>query len=200
MTCHQLRIATLLLLTVFVGVTSLGCDEENAEKAPPKPWKFEGSQAPYSIEVPGEWQRTPVEELNEFADLAVTLDERYYLIVIPQELPQYEGVESPDARAVKRASLGLLQERIDQFEIEREGPLELGNETALSVFAEGLHDNEPVQYIATYATHGTWGFQIVAWGPQEEQKQLVAATDALLAGWKFTGADSPDEGTDAKSK
>lgn len=187
----QLRIAALLFLTCFVGATCAGCDGEKANAPAPTPWQYDSQNAPYSIEIPGEWQETESGDLNEFADLAVNLDDRFYLIVIPQELPQYEGIESPDARAVKRASLGLLRERIDNFEIEREGPLKLGDQTALSIFAEGLYQNKPVQYIATYATRGDWGFQIVAWGPQKQQDALIAATDSLLAGWKFTGAAQP---------
>lgn len=193
----HLRIVALLFLTCLVGAVSAGCDEETSVPAP-KPWRFESQVAPYAIDVPGEWQKTETGELNEFADLALTMDDRFYLIVIPQQLPQYEGVESPDAQAVKRASLSLLRERIDKFEIEREGPLNLGDQTALSIFAEGLYQKEPVQYIATYATRGDWGYQIVAWGPQKQQDDLISATDALFAGWGFTSAppsevDAPDQ-------
>ncbi|QDG54269.1 hypothetical protein FIV42_27050 [Persicimonas caeni] len=181
-----LRIAALLLVTCLVVALGAGCDEDTADAPPPQPWRFQSEAAPYAIEIPGEWQKTDSGELNDFADLAVTLADSYFLIVIPQELPQYEGVAAPDAKAIKRASLALLRERIDKFEIERTGPLKLGDQTALSIFAEGLYETDPVQYIATYATRGPWGYQIVAWGPQEEEDQLIAATDALLSGWKFT--------------
>lgn len=193
MDSKHFHIAVVFLVASLLAVSSAGCENETQQKTPPKPWSFDSSKAPYSVRVPGEWNEASPEQFNEFADLAVTLDDSFYLIVIPQKLPQYEGVESPNTEAVKRASLGLFRKRIDQFELEREGPVELDGEPSLTVFAEGMHGGEPVQYVATYATRGGWGYQIVAWGPQEQEDNLVAATDALLDGWKFKGKTPTDK-------
>jgi hypothetical protein len=182
--------ALVMSLAVCLGSA---CDEEpKAPQKQPQPWRFESQVAPYAIDVPAEWHKTPSDEINEFADLALTVDERvtsgepFRVIVIPQELPQYEGVPSPDAGAIKRASLGLLQKRVDGFEVQREGPLKLDGQPALSVFAEGMDNGKPVQYITSYAAEGDFGYQIVAWGPRKQQEGLVQAFDELLAGWRFT--------------
>jgi hypothetical protein len=199
-------IAASILLASLVVLMSAACDSETADpQESPQPWRFQSQIAPYAIEVPGQWRQTPSEKINQFADLVLTVDGRFAvgepfrLIVIPQQLPQYEDVASPDARALKRASLSLLRKRVDQFEIQREGPLDLGGEPALSVFAEGMDGDEPVQYITTYATHGEFGYQIVAWGPRKQQEGLVQAVDILLSGWEFTDSAGSSENDKAQA-
>ena len=192
------RISLSLLAAILAGLLSVGCEHDGTDSEPaPEPWRYDSKKAAYSLEVPGQWEQIPAEEINRFADLAMNLGDRFYVIVIPQELPSFEGVETPDALALKRASLSLLRERIDDFEIERQGPMKLGGRTALSVFAEGTNEGQPVQYINTYVTRGDWGYQIVAWGPRKQEDGLVAATDELLSGWTFTGANTSSSNTDA---
>jgi hypothetical protein len=180
-----------------------GCDSESNDSQDTRgPWRFESQLAPYTLEVPGEWEKTPSSDINQFADLVLTVDERFAdgepfrVIIIPQELPHYDGVPTPDALAIKRASLNLLRKRVDKFEIQREGPLDLDGEPALSVFAEGMDNHKPVQYITTYATHGDFGYQIVAWGPRKQQEGLVQAVDELLSGWQFTDKSASNEPAD----
>lgn len=198
-----LNLASVLLASLLVSLVVLvgaGCDSDtDGAVRSKKPWRFQSKIAPYSIEVPGEWKKTPSTKINQFADLVLTVDddfaagEPFRLIVIPQELPKYEGVPSPDARAIERASLSLLRQRVDGFKVQRKGPLTLDGEAALSVFAEGLDNTKPVQYITSYATHGDFGYQIVAWGPRKQQEGLVQAVDELLSGWTFTDkAPSPE--------
>ncbi|AWV89237.1 hypothetical protein DN745_07735 [Bradymonas sediminis] len=171
---------------------SLNCKSDPVDPDSLPAWTFQSPTAPYSVEVPGQWAQTPVEEINRFADLALRVEDQYFLIIIPQKLPQYEGVASPDALDLKRASVGVLKERVTEFNVEREGPLELNGQPALSVFASGVHEGDPVKYINTYTTHDSWGFQIIAWGPASNENGLVEATDKLLAGLQFKGVSAAD--------
>lgn len=182
----------LLVGIILLGALGAGgCEKGPADPESLKPWQFESQTAGYRLEVPGQWTQIPVEEINRFADVALTVDHQLYLIVIPQQLPRYEGVEPPDALDLKRASVGLLKERVTDFTIEREGPVQLGNQSALSIFAHGVSQEVPVQYITTYAAHDNWGFQIIAWGPTSARDELIGATDRLLAGWSFKGSTLP---------
>lgn len=183
----------LLVGLITLGALAFsGCDKSSADPESLKPWSFESKTAPFRVEVPGQWTQIPAEDINRFADVALTVDHQLFLIVIPQQLPRYEGVEPPDALDLKRASVGLLKERVTDFTIEREGPVQLGNESALSIFAHGVSQDVPVQYITTYAAHDNWGFQIIAWGPTQARDELIAATDRLLAGWSFKGTSLPN--------
>lgn len=195
MVSTRLTILVPLLCVSLLAGSMMGCERGNGgAETDEEPWRFESEQAPYAIDLAGDWQQTPAEDLNRFADLAVHMHRRFFVIVIPQELPRFEGVESADASDLKRASLGLLEERIDSFDVEREGPVEIDDKPGLSVFARGSDDQIPVQYINTYVTHADWGYQIIAWAPKKQRDGLVAAVDELVAGWSFTGDESPQAG------
>src|SRR5699024_10069029 len=92
-----------------------GCDKSEPGPESLSTWQFKSSKAPYQVEVPGQWVEMPAEDLNRFADMALRVDHHFYLIVIPQKLPHFEGVTPPDALDLKRASIGLLKERVDDF-------------------------------------------------------------------------------------
>lgn len=191
------HILTLLAFCCAGLFGLVGCDKSAPDPSTLPTWQFKSSKAPYQLEVPGQWVEMPAEELNRFADVALQVEHQFYLIVIPQKLPHFEGVTPPDALDLKRASLGLLKERVSDFKVEREGPLQLGSETALTVFAEGVSEDEAVHYITTYATHARWGFQIIAWGPASQKLELTEATDQLIAGWSFSDAEDADEDPEA---
>lgn len=189
-------------LCTWLAVASFSCKSEPADPDSLPAWDFQSPTAPYSVRVPGQWRQAPSDAINNLnADLAVQVGaSEYYLIVIPQKMPEYEGVASPDALDLKRASVGVLKERVTEFKLEREGPLQLGGKSAISVFATGLYEGNPVQYINTYATHDNWGFQIIAWAPVSGKNGLVEATDKLLAGWQFEGLSAAEDGAAASAE
>lgn len=193
MTLLRPRHWTLLALCAFLVLGNLSCESDAPDPDSLPSWSYKSSTAPYSVEIPGQWVQKSVEDINRFAELAVHVGDQYYLIVIPQKLPQYEGVASPDALDLKRASIGVMKQGDSNFKVDREGPLQLGGTPALSVFATGSYNEKPVRFINTYATHRHWGFQVIAWGPLDDENGLIEATDKLLAGWQFEGAAAAHE-------
>lgn len=188
----------LVLLVFFVAAATLGatsCNGSSSEQGSVTvPWEYQSERGSYEVDVPGHWEQVPAEELNRFADLALKRDGHLYFIVIPQELPSFDGVESPDAAALKDASLDLLSQRVDGFTVEREGPVMLDGKPGISVLAVGRTDQSDVQYVNTYVTADQWGYQIVAWGPADATDELVDATDELFDSWTFVGASSGEPG------
>ncbi len=180
-----MRSISFIFLVILFGC---GCESNAPKSAPLAPISFESKTSPYRLELNEPWALTDPKNLNTHADLAATYNGSLYLIVIPQKLPSIPGVESPDALALKRASLAVLEERLKGFTVERQGPIKLDNEIGQSVFASGQTEGQSIQYVATYMTRGEWGFQVVGWGPVEKGTLLTAEIDRILATWKFTGA------------
>jgi hypothetical protein len=152
---------------------------------------FESSQAPYSATIHPGWTRIDAASLNSHADYAATRDETLYLMVIPQSLPQVGDMDPPSATALKEASLDRMSKNVQEFRVEREGPVKLESTEGISVFAEGVSDGTHIQYIATFLTHGAWGYQVIAWGPAYTEDKLVNAVDRFFDGWQFTDASVP---------
>ncbi|MFW5967024.1 MAG: hypothetical protein ACOCV2_05870 [Persicimonas sp.] len=169
-----------------------GCQADGDETGEQvEPWTYESDRAPYALEVPAGWEEEEAEALNRTADLALGFNDRFFAIVIPQELPSFDGVEPPDALDMKRASVDILEGRIDDFEVTSEGPNELDGQSALSVIARGRDGEQRVQYVNTYLTRNDWGYQIVVWGRQSDSDDLEEAADELLSGWRFADSDEP---------
>lgn len=170
---------------VFLA-TVAGCSTEQPTATPEAPLNYVSKNAPYSVVLPAAWRVVQPDALNSFADLAANYADTLYVIVIPQKLPTIPGIEPPDALALKRASLAVLEEKLRGFTVERQGPIKLGDELAQSVFAHGESEGQKIQYVATYVTRGEWGFQIVGWGPVEKAAVLTVEIDRMLTSWKFT--------------
>lgn len=169
---------------------------------------FDSSRAPYRTTIQAGWTRIDAASLNSHADFAATRDETLYLMVIPQSLPQVGEMDPPSASALKEASLDRMSKNVQEFRVEREGPVKLETTEGISVFAEGVSDGTHIQYIATFLTHDSWGYQVVAWGPAYTEDKLVNAVDTFFDGWQFTdesvpsprpdgGVPSPPERSDA---
>lgn len=196
---HWLRPFILALLASTLVAT--GCDEEApAPDAVAKTWTYESANAPYAVQLPAEWKMEDPERLNKYADLAARYggDEAsdLFLIVIPQRLPELEGVAPPDALALKRASVAVMQEEIEDFDVVRQGPVRVADGEGQTVFARGIVEGRPVSYVTTYLTYNGWGFQVVAWGPREREQAVVAHVDHLLNRWRFTEPMNPTAAPD----
>ena len=174
------RIIWLVLLTLIVLPA---CESSTEEVA--KPIVFASKNAPYSLTLNGNWTLEDRQRLNPFADLAASLNTMVYLIVIPQELPSFDGMEPPDALALRRASITLMKDQVDTFAISKQGPVRIGEVLGQTVFASGIIEKQSVNYITTYVTHDGWGYQIVAWAPSEQHALLVTEVDDVLAHWRF---------------
>lgn len=186
------KLALLLALAVAIGCSA---EKPKKKKAKPKPpWSFESEVAPYGLTLPGAWKKEDPTVLNEFADLAVTHPDDLFFIVIPQELPQIEGVESPDSLDLKRAGVTLMEAQIGNLQIQKQGPVRVDQRQGQSVVARGEVDGQEVKYLTTYLTEGDWGFQLIGWAPIERKRALLVRVDELLTGWKF--AEKPEEELD----
>ena len=160
----MLRKSSFLLL---VAISWMACSEKQEKpETPDAPaWTFESEAAPYRITLDGTWQKEP-NVLNEFADLTATHPDGLFFIVIPQLLPQIEGVDTPDALDFKRAGVTLMQEQIGELQIQKQGPIRVDDRQGQSVVARGVvQEDQQVTYVTTYLTDGDWGFQLVGWAP-----------------------------------
>lgn len=185
----------LPFLCLLVAVFAVGCAEKKkAQHKPKPPWTFESEKAPYLLTIPGEWKKEDPTVLNEFADLAVTHPDDLFFIVIPQELPQIEGVDAPDSLDLKRAGVTLMEAQIGELQIQKQGPVRVDQRQGQSVVARGIVDGQEVKYLTTYLTEGDWGFQLIGWAPIERRRALLVRVDELLTGWKF--AEKPDDESD----
>lgn len=185
-------VGIVLVAGMFWGLA--GCDStkqpsEDTGVEAPQTRSYASESAPYALEYTSRWERLEPASLNSHADFAATLGETLYVMVIPQKLPKVGTMKPPSANALKAASVSRMSENIKEFRTEREGPVELGPTSGISVFAEGVSEGTHVQYIATYFTHKGWGYQVIAWGPAYTEKKLVDAVDGFFEGWQFT-ADS----------
>jgi hypothetical protein len=189
------------LLVVVAALSTGACDRcgsstsNRAESSAPSSRVFKSPLAPYRLEFGDGWSRIPPESINADADFAATFDDRYYAIVIPQKLPEVEGVDTPDLESLEEASLNRMKRNVQGFEVERRGPVELDGKPAISVFVEGNTGGERIQYVATYAMYRGWGFQLIAWGPAPRDAALIPEVDRLFEGWNFIkGSVQSDEG------
>lgn len=185
-----------LLVAVAAGCDSESTGESDKPTEPPRE-TFSSDKAPYEVRLPDGWKTRSTDELNPHADLAATYHDRFFLIVIPQELPNLDGVEPPGVDALKQASLERMRGNVEDLKIEQEGPVTLEKGEGISVFAEGKVAESRVQYIATFVQHGHWGYQIIAWGPATDESRLVDAVDTFIGGWQFRGDSLPSESVDA---
>lgn len=191
---HAMRTtASFIALLCLFAVAA--CEQAPKQRAKVRaPWTYESENAPYSLTLPGTWKREDPSLLNEFADLAVSHPDDLFFIVIPQELPQIEGVDIPDALDLKRAGVTLMEEQIDQLQLQKQGPIRVDQRQGQTVVARGVIDGQEVKYLTTYLTEGDWGFQLVGWAPIDRQRRLLQGIDELLTGWRFAEnlADDPD--------
>ena len=198
---RQLRQFPLAVLVIAALASSCGDCQSTEDKPTPDTGEaqttFESEKAPYSVTLPEGWGIDDSGSLNPHADLAITRNDRHFLIVIPQELPSVDGVEPPDAEALKDASLERMRENVDNLEIEQEGPVSLENGEGTSLFAEGVVDQNRVQYVATFVTHAGWGYQIIAWGPAKDESKLIDSVDAFIGGWQFRDDSQSGRSADA---
>lgn len=197
---------SLAIVCTILTAASAACDSKDstadagasAEK-PAQPTRFVSERAPYAVDLPADWRLESGDALNRHADLRANKDDRFFLIVIPQKLPQVEGVETPGVEALKEASLERMKKNVEDLEVEREGPVTLDSGDAVSVFAEGRAEGDTVQYVATYITKGAWGYQLVAWGPADAESALVDSVDRVIKGWQFRADSLPSAAPDAGS-
>ncbi len=188
----------LVILALLMGL--VGCKEEPKPKVDP-PIEFESQKAPYKLTLPPKWNREDPKTLNTHADFAASFGGNVYVIVIPQELPQFPNVEPPDSLALKRASMSVMESQVDGLTVERQGPVKVDGQLAQSVVAKGTVEKQPVKYATTYVTYQGWGFQIVGWGPAESASLVISQADEFLQGWKFTPQEKRnlDAGTDIET-
>ncbi len=175
-------LTTILALVVLFSVSCENKADPKA-KAPLETWEFKSEL--FKIKLPSSWKKEKPENLNSFAKFAASKNDSHFILVIPQKLPEIPGVETPDAFALKRASINIMRSVDKEFKIEVEGPAKIGNIVAQSVVASGVVEGEKLQYVTSYLTSGNNGIQIVAWGPYEEGKSLVQETDKILADFEI---------------
>ena len=172
-----------------LALSLFGCSSSEPSTAALQPWSHTGSKGVYRIDFSKSWNQETPATFNEHADLAASMSGEIFLIVIPQELPVIDGVPTPDAVALKRASVEIMRSSIESFRIDHEMPTTLGTTAAEAVFASGVVSEIPISYLLTYVTRGKWGYQIVGWAPAYKKSTLATQLDEVLGTWKFPGGD-----------
>ncbi len=190
---HRITTAVFFFVASLIVACTFACEKE-APPAP-KPWSYESESAPYSVTMPAEWASEDPAQFNSFADFAARKGQ-LHLIVIPQKLPRLAGAAPPDALALKRAAVSVMEESIDDLRVLKQGPIAVNGLDGHTVFATGKVNGQPHHYITTYVTVEEWGFQIIAWAPSERERALTAEVDGLLDDWRFhqeTSTTAPAE-------
>lgn len=188
--------AGLYLVVTIVVMFVVSCEKERAPA--PQPWTYESDKAPYSVTMPPDWQAEDPAQFNSFADFAARKGQ-LNMLVIPQRLPRLAGAAPPDALALKRAAVSVMDQNIADLEISRQGPIKVSGLDGHTVFATGTVDKQPFYYITTYVTSDDWGFQIVSWAPAARERALTAEVDGLLDNWTFRTTESETEPPPAES-
>ncbi|GEM_PF-5170137 len=189
-----------IFLSILFCSSLLSCDTKSPEASPqkiePSTWKFQSEF--FQIELPNDWKKEDPASLNTFAKFAASKNNSHFILVIPRKLPEIPGIETPDAFALKRASINIIREADKEFKIEVEGPAKIGGLVAQSVVASGVLDGEKLQYVTSYLTSKNIGIQIVAWSPYSEGKSLVRETDKILANFEVINIDKHLETSDGE--
>lgn len=186
----------LLILSSFLWSS---CDKSTSSPDPAisktefaeETWEFESEF--FKLQLPSTWKKEDPESLNRAAKFAASLDDIFFILIIPQKLPEIPGVPIPDALALKRASLNIMRMEDKELEIESEGPAKIGGVIAQSVIASGVVDGKKIQYVTSYITIDTLGIQIIALGPHERGKTLIKEADILLSRFEILEKNIPTE-------
>jgi hypothetical protein len=181
----RLRPFILLSIWIMLLLPLLGCQSNSDVSESAGPWSHTGKRGVYGLQFGLGWIREDPAVFNTHADLAASQVGELFLIVIPQELPVVRGVPTPDATALKRASVEIMRDSISDFEIVEENPMVLGGVPAETIFARGSVGEVDICYVLTYITNGAWGYQIVGWAPAFKQRTLATRVDEVLRTWTF---------------
>lgn len=189
---RQLTLLTLAF-ALLLGIT--GCEGCSNEPAAQPAWRVTGERAPYALTFPAEWIAEPPQSINPHAEVAASLDDALFLMVIPQKLPTFP---TPDVHQLQRLGMETLDRSVDNLIIDRQSPIRLGGVEGLSVIARGELHGDPVRYINAYLVHLGYGYQIIAFASDEHSEALIAQVDLILASWENISppaADTPPGST-----
>ncbi|RAL25338.1 hypothetical protein DL240_03765 [Lujinxingia litoralis] len=165
-------------MLTFGASACKGCDPQGVD-APP--WRVEGERAPYALSFPASWIAEPPHSINPHAEVAASLNDTLFFMVIPQKLPTFP---TPDVFELQRLGIDTLDQAVDNLIIDRQSPIRLDGIEGLSVIARGELDGDPVRYINAYLVRDGYGFQLIAFASDEHSEALITEVDAILASWK----------------
>src|SRR5690554_5049410 len=152
-----LRPMFLLLLALLLGAGACGGCDESSGSLPP--WRVTGERAPYALTFPAAWIAEPPHSINPHAEVAASLDDSLFVMVLPQKMPTFP---TPDVHELQRLAMATLDSSVDNLIIDRQSPIRLDGAEGLSVMARGELDGDPVRYINAYLVHQGYGYQIIA--------------------------------------
>ncbi len=182
---------TLIGCALFVtALLSVGCERCKSAGDDAPPWRFVSESAPYQVIFPPEWTAESPESINPHADVAANRENLYFFMVIPQELPTFP---SPTLEDVRDAALNMLDQSVDNFTVDRQGPLELDGARGTTVFATGEIEGDSIAYIASYVIHGDFGYQIIAFTEGDRYGKLFEEVDVILSNWQFVAEQIGDD-------
>ena len=184
------RLPTLLTASLLLLCFLVACDRPGVSS---DPWLFNHEDAHYEIQFSGDWVAESPDELNPFADVAASFDDRIFFIVITQQLPDYP---SPELRDLEDLALGHLRESVDSLEVERRGPLSLDGVDGSTIISSGHLDGDDLTYITSYALYDDIGYQLIAFSEEDHRQELFTEVDALLSDWRFLPLDNDGEGAE----
>ncbi len=179
------HIAVALLIALLLAPL-VACDHPGVSS---EPWLFSHEQAHYEVLFSSDWVAESPDEINPFADLAASQEDRKFFLVITQELPDYP---SPTLRDLEDLALGNLRESVDTLDIQRRGPLSLDGVSGSTIFATGELDDDEISYITSYAIYEGMGYQLIAFSEPEHQQALFDEVDILLSDWQFLPVEADE--------
>ena len=181
------------VFTLLLGLLlSTGCRNEAAKKEKSKEaatqQQIVHKGESYTVALDPSWTVEDPKPLNSYADFAASKDEVLFFLIIPQPLPALPDVPAPTALDLKRASVHVMEQEIDKFEVELQGPVNVDGQLGQTVVAHGHVEKDHIKYVTTYFAVGKNGYQIVAWGPFSRGDELLKEADKILATLKFPNA------------
>ena len=147
-----------------------------------EPWRFSSEDDAFELVFPGTWHPEPTGSINPHAVIEAHREDTLFFMVIPQQMPTFPN---PDVFDLKRAALAMLDDSLEDFVIERQGPFSLDGVSGLTVYARGTVDGQKVSYINSYIIHQGIGYQIVAFTDATEKDLLFEEVDRILSTWSF---------------
>lgn len=199
---HMHRIAgALTLLLSACALMGVQCAPEQArtpaaqtnKQTPAAPVKVaqptSGSpQAPFTLELPSEFERLKPEQVNADATLvARTRDEQVMVMVIASPIPALAGVTPPDTREFRQQSLQLMRHNLAGVELIKRGERQIGSQPALTAKVLARVGGEPHLYELAYMQHQGWRYQLIAFSHSASHQLLKQRVDQIVGAWRFKG-------------
>lgn len=143
-------------------------------------------QAPFTLELPSEFEQLKPEQVNADATLvARTRDEQVMFMVITSPVPALAGVTPPDTREFRQQALQLMRHNLSGVELIERGERQIGSQPALTAKVMAKVGGQPHIYELAYMQHKGWRYQLIAFSHSASEQLLKQRVDQLVGAWRF---------------